>query len=54
MNLIQVNQENMIPQAVTTEVHVVQTPNELGLPKEEILNKYTDVFQGLAELGEPL
>ena len=54
MNLIQVNHENMIPQAVTTEVHVVQTPNELGLPKEEILNKYTDVFQGLGELGEPL
>jgi len=54
MNLIQVNHENMIPQAVTTEVHVVQTPNELGLSKEEILNKYTDVFQGLGELGEPL
>ena len=42
MNLIQVNHENMIPQAVATEVHVVQAPNELGLSKEEILNKYTD------------
>ena len=54
MNLIQVNHENMMPQAVTTEVLVVQTPNELGLSKEEILTKYTDVFQGLGELGEPL
>ena len=54
MNLIQVNHENTMPQAVTTEVHVVQTPNELGLSKEEILNKYTDVFQGLGELGGSL
>ena len=54
MNLIQVNHGNIIPQAVTTEVHVVQTPKELGLSKEEILNKYTDVFQGLEELGKPL
>jgi len=46
--------ENINPQAVTTEVLVVQTPKELGLSKEEILNKYTDVFQGLEELGKPL
>ena len=39
---------------MTTEVHVVRTPDELGLSKQEILNKYTDVFQGLGELGEPL
>ena len=34
MNLIQVNHENMMPQAVTTEVHVVQTPTSWDCPKK--------------------
>ena len=51
MNLIRVNHENMLPRA--NEVHVVQTPSEIGLSEEEIRTKY-DVFQGLGELGEPL
>ena len=52
MNLIQVNHENMLP--ATNEVHVVQTPSEVGLSEEELRTKYADVFQGLGELGEPL
>ena len=54
MNLIQVNHANMMPQAATTEDHMVQTPNKLGLSKDEIPSKYTDVFQGLGEPSEPL
>ena len=52
MNLIQVNHENMLPGA--NEVHVVQTPSEIGLSEEEVRTKYAEVFQGLGELGEPL
>ena len=52
MNLIRVNHENMLPGE--NEVHVVQTPSEIGLSEEEIRTKYADVFQGLGELGEPL
>ena len=52
MNLIHVNHENL--SGNNEAVHVVQTPNEIGLTEEEIRAKYADVFQGLGELGESL
>ena len=52
MNLIQVNHENISDRV--NEVQAVDNQFIGGLTKEEILQKYPDVFEGIGELGEPL
>jgi hypothetical protein len=52
MNLIQVNHENISDQA--NEVHAVDNQCTGELTKEDILQKYPDVFEGIGELGESL
>ena len=52
MNLIQVNHENISDRV--NEVQAVDNQCIGGLTKEEILQKYPEVFEGIGELGEPL
>jgi hypothetical protein len=54
VNLIQVNHENVSDQA--NEVHAVNNQNQCTRErtKEDILQKYPDVFEGIGELAEPL
>ena len=52
MNLIQINHENISDQL--NEVQAVDNQCTGELTKEEILQRYPDVFEGIGELGEPL
>ena len=52
MNLIQVNHENISDRV--NEVQAVDNQCIGGLTKEEILQKYPEVFEGISKLGEPL
>ena len=54
MDLVTVKHSNL--DSITSEGHVfgIHTPNWPGITKEQLLNQFSDVFEGLGELGEHL